>query len=137
MAAESYVAETWLYNKLTADTTLKNQVGSRVYSYVAPQGAAFPFIVYSLYSCSDVMEAGSNRIFSAMTYLVKAIGDQSVSGTTLKTIVDAIDSTLHRATGTSGSATILSCVRDSQVSYAEVSQGITYRHVGGLYRIVA
>ncbi len=138
---ETVRTEAWLYGLLTADSELTTLVDSRVYSGAAPQGATLPYVIISHQSGRDVLGVGTTRIMSHLTYLVKAVG-QCQSYVTLEPIADAIDKTLHGASGevaglNGAGAELLACTRTMTVAYAELDSGVQYRHLGGLYRIVA
>ncbi len=138
---ETVRAEAWLYGLLTADTELSALVDSRVYSGAAPQGAALPYVVISHQSGRDVLGVGTTRIMSHLIYLVKAVG-QGQSYVSLEPIADCIDAALHGASGSvagvdGAGAELLACTRAMTVAYAEIDEGIQYRHLGGLYELVA
>lgn len=138
---ETVRTEAWLYGLLTADSELTTLVDSRVYSGAAPQGATLPYVIISHQSGRDVLGVGTTRIMSHLTYLVKAVG-QCQSYVTLEPIADQIDTLLHGASGeiagTAGAgAELLACTRAMTVAYAEAQEGQQYRHLGGLYHVVA
>lgn len=128
-------ADQWLYDKLTTDVTLAGLVGNRIYSYVAPAGATFPLIVYAYQGGNDLAEVGNLRIFNTGLYQVKAVG-QGLSMAAIAPIAHRIDTVLHRASGSVVGGSILACVREQPLSYAEHSGGVRYNHLGGLYRIL-
>lgn len=132
---ENTLVETWLYGKLKNDATLAAKVGSRVYSYVAPATAVTPYVVFNAQSPGfDVMGVGTARVMLNCLYQVKVVvQDASFSGA--KDAADRIDELLHGATGTPSGGEVLGCVREGPLAYAEVTDGIEYRHLGGIYRI--
>ena len=133
---ETVRVEQWLYQVLSSDAVLAGHVGGRIYSYVAPGDAAFPFIVYSHQASRDVLGVGPARIMANLLYQVKVIGVGS-SVVPLKVIADRIDELLHGASGAVADGTVLACVREQPLSYVEVDEGVRYYHIGGLYRIYA
>jgi len=135
-----WVAE-WVYGLLAADTALTALVGARIYSAAAPAKAAMPYVLYSLQAGRDVLGVGTTRVVTHLTLLVKAVGEGQ-SFRALQPIADRIDADLNGAsgsvTGDAGpGAEILSCVRTAPVAYPEIQEGKQYRHLGGLYQIVA
>lgn len=139
--AEILLVEQWLQSVLVGDAVLVAMLGKHpsthqcVYAYVAPDKAAFPFVVYSYQSGSDVYGSGKARIMSQLTYQVKAVG-QGAGYTPLAPIADRIDALLHGAAGAIPGLAVLSCIREAPVAYPELDDnGIQYRHLGGLYRL--
>lgn len=133
---ETLRAEQWLYTVLSGDTTLSSLVGGRIYSYLAPQDAVLPFVVYSHQAGHDVRGVGPTRIMTSLVYQVKAVG-QGGSFQPLKAIADRLDVLLQGASGSVVDGTVLMCVREQPVEYVEVENGVQYRHLGGLWRIIA
>lgn len=132
---ENTLIESWLYSRLAGDATLAAAVGGRIYSYVAPATAATPFVVFSAQSPGyDVMGVGTARVMLNSLYQVKVVV-QDASFSTATTAAHRIDALLHGATGAPAGGRVLGCVREGPLAYAEVSDGIEYRHLGGLYRI--
>lgn len=132
---ETTLVESWLYSRLSGDATLVSKVGTRIYAYVAPATADTPFVVFTAQSPGfDVMGVGTARVMLNCLYQVKVVvQDGSFNGA--KDAADRIDALLHGATGTPAGGQVLGCVREGPLAYAEVSDGIEYRHLGGLYRI--
>lgn len=138
---ETVRAEAWLYGLLTGDTALAALVDSRVYSGAAPQGATLPCVIINHQSGRDVLGVGTVRVMSRLAYLVKAVG-RCQSYLALEPIADRIDAVLHGASGAvagieGAGAELLACTRTMTVAYAEMDEGVQYRHLGGLYQIVA
>lgn len=132
---EPVYADQWLYSKLTTDATLASLLSGRVYSYMAPLGAAFPCIIYAYQGGADTAVVGGYRIFNSGQYQVKAVG-QGESMAALAAIANRLDTVLHRAAGTVTGGAILACVRERPLSYAEFTNGLRYNHLGGIYRIL-
>lgn len=136
MGLEPLWVDQWLYGLLTGDPTLAGLVGGRVYGYVAPEGAALPFVVYSHQAGSDVRGNGPTRFMASLLYQVKAVG-AGASFQPLKAIADRLDALLQGASGTVADGRVLVCVREQPIAYVEIDNGIIYRHAGGLWRIHA
>lgn len=126
----------WLYTLLSADTELNAVVDDRVYGYVAPQGAAMPFVLFAYQGGRDVRGVGPSRIMASALYQVKVVGEgASFSG--LEAIADRLDALLQGASGSVTDGAVLMCVREQPIVYVEVDNGVQYRHLGGLWRIIA
>lgn len=135
---ETTAAEKWLYETLHNDATILAVVSHRIYSYQAPQGTAFPYIVFELSDAPrDVVGVGARRIWSNLYYVVRVVWEgQGMAA--YKSTVARIDTLLHARSGTSNSdGHVLGCVRESPVSYVEDDDGRRYNHQGGLYRLWA
>lgn len=124
----------WLYATLTGDATLAAAVSTRCYSDVAPQGAAFPLLLFTMMDGTDVMGVGTARIMVNAIYQVKVIG-QGSSYSPLKPIADRIDAVLQGKTGSVVDGVILACTREQPIRYMEIAGETQYRHLGGLYRV--
>lgn len=133
---ETLRVDQWLYGVLSGDATLSSLVGGRIYGYIAPQDAPLPFVVYSHQEGHDVRGVGPARIMASLVYQVKAVG-QGGSFAPLKPIADRLDQLLQGASGTIVDGRVLMCVREQTVEYVEVDDGVQYRYLGGLWRIIA
>ncbi len=133
---ETVRVEEWLYQTLAGDPTLRALVGDRVYAYQAPHEARYPLVVFSRQAGRDVRGVGPSRILANEIYQVKVIGRGSAVGfAALKAIADRVDTLLQGSSGAVADGQVLSCVRESAVSYVETEEGAVYCHLGGLYRI--
>lgn len=133
---ETLRVDQWLYERLSGDTTLSNLVGGRIYAYLAPQDATLPFVLYSHQAGHDVRGVGPARIMTSLVYQVKAVGQGGSFGP-LKAIADRLDTLLQGASGSVVDGTVLMCVREQPIEYVEIEDGVQYRHLGGLWRIIA
>lgn len=128
MANEVVIAERWLFETLSSDDLLSS---FGIFSYLVPFDAPYPVVFFAPYQVqSDTTTINAWRIKANFLYVVKAI----TQGTTLMDVQDAaarIDELLHRQRG----ALILSCVRWKPLAYPEQSDGIEYRHLGGIYKL--
>ena len=134
---ETAVAEQWLYERLTGDSTLMGYLGNdpaRVVGYLAPEGTPEPFVVFQHQASSDVMVVNGERIWSDLVYLVKTI-DKGESFAQAWDIAGRIDDVLHEAAGISSSGEVLACVRERLISYVEHDGKEMFRHAGGVYRM--
>lgn len=128
--------EQWLYDRLSGDAALNNAVGGRIYAYLIPPEAALPAIVFSYQRGSDVSTQNGRRVLLDAVYLVKVVGE-GWSSAPLQTIVDRIDAVLGMASGVGADGVRIECRRLNPIAYVEYSDGRLYRHLGGLWRIIA
>lgn len=112
-------------------------LSGRVYLDAAPRDAEWPVIVYQCQDPPrDVRGVGLVTVMVDTLYLVKAIAQAG------NDVLAPIVSTLHRAmTTATGSAVddgaVLTSVRNEQFSMTDMTEGATFRHLGGIYRIQA
>ncbi len=80
---------------------------------------------------------GGIRISTDNLYIVKGVA-QTSTWDDLVPIANRIDYLIHRPTAvmTQGSGS-LTCTREMVHQLAEVTEGMQYRHLGGIYRIRA
>jgi hypothetical protein len=122
----------WLYETLT--TTPISGVGT-VSEHPAPQGSPRPAITYQLQAPDDLTVVGEARIWAEFLMLV-TVSDQTESTYSLKAIADEIDARLHGGSGTADDAAIISSLRVSAFHADELSDGVPYRRLGGLYSLL-
>lgn len=136
MPTETIAAARWLYNLLSADLTLQAFVASRIYAYRAPEGSAFPCVVFQLQSAqADTRVIGDQRLASRFTMAIKAIG-QGADFVAIQPIADRVDRLLEAASGSNVDGVIVACIRDRPLEMLEASDpGIDYVHLGGLYNL--
>jgi len=48
-----------------------------------------------------------------------------------------VDAVLHGASGTATDGTVIACVRERAFEMVEMTDGVQYRHLGGIYRVLA
>jgi hypothetical protein len=134
MVSEGVIAEQWLVGVLLGDAEVAALVGERVYSELAPQGAVMPYVTIQNQASVDVLGVGSRRIMSELVYVVRAVG-RGASYVGLAPIADAIDRVLHLSRGETEEGWVLGCRREQPFRRPEVTSGVQYRHLGGLYRL--
>jgi hypothetical protein len=136
MSEETYYADQWLYQTLASDATLIGLVSDRFYSDLAPDTAAFPFIQWNLLSSVDVRGQGPFRWFLNCLYLVKAVGKVTGYGS-LVPIVRQIGIKIDGKGGnTLAGDMVHSCTREEGYRQPEYLNGVSYRHLGAVYRIL-
>lgn len=130
-----------LYGKLAGDVTLTGLLGAAPAGYAqsifyqrAPQGAEPPYVILNK-QAGTPRYAFSEVAFDEDMWLVKGI-DRSESADVVETISERLDTLLTDATLSISSRTALYLRRESDLAYAEVVDGATYRHAGHLFRLV-
>ncbi|MFN3650094.1 MAG: DUF3168 domain-containing protein [Armatimonadota bacterium] len=140
MANEVQAADRALYEALTGDAAVSGLVGARVYASVAPQGAQVPYILFHRQGGLDRVNVGADRVtVSRPVYQVRAV-TQSDGYAAADEIADVLDAALM---GMQRSVTIrgqlyrvTATYRQEPVRLADVSNGVQWRSVGGIYRVV-
>lgn len=145
MAIETVIVDTWLASVLSMDATLSSLLAARpdvpskpgVYSDVTKQGAAFPYVLFQATDPGqDVVATGAIRVMVSTLYLVRGVIQGESYAGVLAQIASRIDVLLHKTSGpVAGGGTIVSCVRQSLFKLPETQNGISYRHLGGIFRI--
>lgn len=110
---------------------------ARVWSDVAPQNVPFPYIITGQQSAVDVVATGPYRVMVSCLYLVKAITGGQYYSAAIQQIANQIDALLQatKADSVPGGGRIISCVRQRPFRLPEITNGIQYRHLGGIYEI--
>lgn len=137
MADELSVAEEWIAATLAADPTVSSYVGARIFDRPPPEGTEYPYIIFSHASNSDVRGVGTARVMSDTIYLVKAVAGTDHSDA-LADVAEAIESALTTAQPVATTdGYVEGCVRERMVRYTEYTDGETYAHRGGEYKLIA
>ena len=126
--------EQWIYSKLTGDSALNTAVSGRIYSYVAPEKAACPLVVFSPLSQQGVNGIGGKALYESQ-YTIKAIG-QNMDVSALSAITDRIDA-IFKAAGpdTVNTSLHVRSLYQNSVSYTEEQADGVYLHMGAVFRI--
>jgi hypothetical protein len=137
---ETIIAETWLKAVLAENAELNAAVGGRIFAYLAPNDAPYPFVLFALDpgpTTADTLAIGGNRIKSNLGYVVKVVGKTN-NFQSLGPIAEAIDQALHKKYGTvPDGGSVISCIRTAPVADVEMDEltAEVYRHLGGLYAL--
>ena len=128
----------FVYWRLTSDAAMAVLVGDRIYGREAPQGAAYPLVLFNVQSATDLLGAGAARLWMDALVQVKAVGPGAASE--LSPIADRLDALLHVAEPVvvsldGKSYQIHGAHRERAIGYDEVVAGQVYWHLGGLYRV--
>lgn len=135
MSDETYYVDQWLYQTLASDATLTGLVGTRFFSDEATS-EGFPYVMWTFLSGVDVFGQGPFRIMLNCLYTVKIVGKTRSYGD-VKPGADRIDTLINAKGGdTLAGDHIFSCVREEAFRQSELSSGVSYRHLGGIYRIL-
>lgn len=143
----------WLLDRLRTDTGpggLRNPTTPLVavtstfpgiYEGLAPQGAGLPYVEVAFLSGGvSAATVGPEEVLAALRYQVKAV----VAGADVAPAIPIVRRIFARlqnqggtfTTGTS-TGTVLSCLRDSLISYIEGAPDALVRHHGHEYRLLA
>jgi hypothetical protein len=118
------------------DATLNAAVPGGWHEHPAPEGTAFVYGTVQVQAPEDLDVVGGHRVWEELLVLLRVIA-KGRDTLALKPAVDRMDALLQRGSGTTAGGRVLSCVRVSPFYLPEASQGQHYRHLGGLYRILA
>lgn len=133
---ESLVLMSWIKATLANDATLAGLVGARIYEGVAPQGASYPFVLFAVLPDvgGDIRGLAASRLGTSQEFICRAVGKDTSFGA-LQPIAERIDALLQGGSGAvSPSGRVVSCVRLGPAQMVEVTDGVTYRYLGGRYR---
>ncbi len=137
--SEINAALRWIDSKLRGSVTLCSYIGvatPRIYDSQVIQttpAVALPYVVYQYQGGSDLMTNGTFRIWANALYLVRGVA--VFPYTNLDAIAVAIDVALHGLGGTIAAGVVHSCTRQQPFEMNETSDGVRYKHLGGIYRI--
>lgn len=131
-----------LYGKLAGDGTLTGLLAAPVAGYAqsiyyqqAPQGARFPYVIFSKQSGLPRETFGLPSAFETDVWLVKGV-DQSESADTAEAIQARLAALLNDANLSISGRQTMYLRRESDVDYDEVDDGEQYRHSGSLFRLM-
>jgi hypothetical protein len=132
-----------LYGKLAGDTTLNNLLGTpatgyskNIYYQVAPEGAAYPLIVFSKQAGTPTYTLKSGHAaIDTEVWMVKGV-DRSDTADRADAIQSRLDTLLTDGALTISGASQLDLARQSDIDYLEDDDGEVYRHAGSLYRLL-
>jgi hypothetical protein len=125
----------WIHAQLAASTALTTLVSGRIYDTVVPDlvpPAALPYVVYQFQGGADLMTNGAARVWQSGIYLVRGVARFPYAN--LDAIAQTIDVALHALAGSVAAGTVYACVREQPFELDETTEGVQYRHLGGLYR---
>lgn len=135
-----------IYGKLAADSTLTGMLGDppdpyaqSIYYQVAPQGAEFPYVIFSKSAGTPTYALGGDA-FDSEIWQVKVVargkpGSDQVNEA--ETIATRLDTLLTDGTLSIAGRIQLYLRRESDLDYPEVLDGVVYRHAGADFRLVS
>lgn len=132
MAVETQVIEDWLYEQLTQNANLAEQIGNRVYAHQAPQEAVYPLVIIAPQSVTDINTFGQRGTTRALM-LIKVVAEGESMP---KEIADAVDLAVDGQQETHQGLP-LRFRRVQTIEYPETRLGKRYSHLGGIYRCYA
>jgi hypothetical protein len=133
---ETLTVDRWLYQTLTGDTTLMALV-TDVHTWPVPQGAALPYVLFQEQAARDVQGMGAERLWATGSWLVRVVSESASWGGDLEAAAKRIDTLLQAQGGTVSGGTVFVCVREHPFRLVESAQSRQFRHLGGIYRIMA
>ena len=123
-----------VYEKLNI-TAVTNEAVGGVFNQMAPEGPQTPFVVFQAMSKVDDYWSYTGRGGTAV-YMIKVI-DESGWPKAAADIDTQIDSAMQDVALSVTGYALLQCRRESDIYLVENSEGRTFQHIGGLYRIEA
>lgn len=126
---------TALHAALSGDATLTGLLASpdAIYHQRAPEGAETPYVIFHQQAGPRRLTFGSHLHWDL--WLVKAV-DRDESASDVEDIDDAVEAVLEGAQLAVTGRAHLYLRRESDVDYPEPDGSKTYRHRGGLYRLI-
>lgn len=139
MSHELRGIDTFIAQRLQADTTLWTLIGGRFYTRPAPGGTAPPYVIATFLSSVDRNALGpAVRILSRVLYLVRVVTTDPNTATA-DSIADRIDDALMGVDGSVPAQGIFigKVEREEAIRYEETPQsGVVHQHTGGRYRFL-
>lgn len=128
--AVEHEAGRWIKARIEQETDLTAWLD------IIPEGADLPAVRFQVQSREDVVTVERHIVMTHLVFLVVC----SVQGADLAELVgyaEDIHEALHRQSGATSKATILSCARTAPFGLTDVQGADVYRHAGGMYEIFA
>jgi hypothetical protein len=123
----------WIDAILRPDTQLQSYVSGRLYTDVAPPTTATPYVITSLQGGIDLNTANAVRIWTDSLWQVKAVAPATDS-VKQEQAASRLDALLTAKTVVAGFT--VSCWREQTLYYSETINGVVWRHLGGIYRLL-
>lgn len=135
MPADLARVEQWMYGVLAADATVASICGTRIYAEEAPQGSAFPLVLFAHIGNTDVVRAYGNGRLSKVIYIVRAVGLGSSTQGALKTVADRFDPLLLVQNVIVDGVRINYVQHDQHTSRKDSSEGVPVSYLGSYYLV--
>jgi hypothetical protein len=137
---EEVACQTWLRDYLAADSTLASMI-SGVWVHSVPMKEPLPVVKIDRQDSSDLYTVNLFRVWDDLLYLVRGVVHWTGSGqqdwTDVQAIGDRLDVLLHKVTVVTSTLSLHAFREQSYVDEQPSSDGTTYMHCGGFYRIRA
>lgn len=134
--SETAQSFTWTVGRAKADVQLQEFALGGIWQGNAPMGTVGLYVSIGQQSNTDVNTINAVRIFSSILLLIKAVSKSS-DWDNIVIANNRIDALFQGQKNIALSpGYMLSSYREQEVSYEEVSAGIQYSHLGGLYRVL-
>jgi len=132
-----------IYGKLAGDTTLNGLLAApptgyakSIYHQQAPEGAQYPFVIFQKQSGVPTEAFSDPSALENDIWMVKGV-DRANTTDTAEAIQARLMALLNDASLSISGATLLYLRRQSDVEYPELADGVSYKHAGSLFRLVA
>ena len=137
---EPVLAERFIGERLEARAALVAAVTGRIHGHAAPQAEDgepdYPFVLVTQNAVpQDVGAIGGILIWAVLEYVVRVV-DRTNSWDNLVVPASEIDAALDDTAGDVDGGTVHSCTRLRPFLLPEVRNGVQYRHLGGVYRLL-
>lgn len=137
---EPIIAERFIAERLEGRPALVAAVSGRVHGHAAPQAEDgepdYPFVLVTLNAVPpDVGAIGGIQIWSVLEYVVRVV-DRTNSWEPLVVPASEIDLALDNTAGDVPGGTVHACTRVRPFLLPEIRNGVQYRHLGGVYRLL-
>ena len=137
---EPVIAERFIGQQLNARPALVTAVNGRIHGHAAPQAEDgepdYPFVLVTQNAIGqDVAAIGGILIWAVLEYVVRVV-DRASSWDPLVVPASEIDAALDDTGGDVAGGTVHACTRLRPFLLPEVRNGVQYRHLGGVYRLL-
>jgi hypothetical protein len=131
------IADAWIYSGLSGDAQLIAAVGERIYRRFAPEGAAFPFVVFGAQTGGVQLTTDGRKVWDTPVYQIKVVSvapadDGAVSA------ANRIHALFADREGVAfsldGRDYVFASLIEQNVNFNEFDK-IYYEHLGGFFRL--
>lgn len=124
-----------IHTKLNAISGVSSVVGSRVFHGHAPEGTAFPLVVFNKQAGTKTRAFRTPNAFNEESWLIKVI-DRGDTSNTAEQVAEAIDAAFDGGSLSVSGKTVADLHHVSDVDYLEPVGDQTYRHHGSVFAVV-
>lgn len=133
------IIDPWLFGVLSGDSVLAGMVGTRISNTLSIVPLATPYITFSASSPPRAVRGVGGTLHDTDSqYTIKAVGtggsfnQVAAIAARVRTLIDQSNVTISTPIAAS-----LSCYWELEIRYPEETEGVPYRHLGGIYRVRA